>query len=187
MSTNDNNQPMIFFDLDGVLADFKRWVKEKDKINPDGKIAWEKLDEKWWATMPPCDGAKDAYDAAKKLGIVKFLTSPARYPACFSGKADWVENFTGIKKFPLRDLILCFARDKQLLANPNRILIDDSEDNINQWIAAGGIGILHNGDFKETMKSLELALAKLKAAAPTATPVVPKPPIAKVFNRAPRM
>jgi len=182
-----NDQPVIFFDLDGVLSDLGGWAKQTGKVKPDGKIDWETLDENWWATMPAFPGAEEAYDAAKKIAVVKFLSSPARYPASFAGKADWVENFTGVKKLSLRDLILCFALDKKFLAAPNHILIDDSANNIKDWIAAGGIGIHHTGDFKETLKQLADAVAKLKAAVPSTTPVVPKPPIAKVFNRAPKM
>jgi hypothetical protein len=32
---------------------------------------------------------------------------------------------------------------KQMFAGPNRILIDDMEQTINEWNAAGGIGIHH--------------------------------------------
>jgi len=40
-------------------------------------------------------------------------------------------------------LTLAQAYLKKNYAAPNHILIDDRESNIDQWRAAGGIGILH--------------------------------------------
>jgi 5'(3')-deoxyribonucleotidase len=187
-ATNDNTEPMIFFDLDGVLSDFDRWAREQGKFTPDGKPKWDELDYNWWVSMPQCPGAKDAYDAAKKLGTVKFLTAATRKADSFSGKADWLKKFVPERgKTIVADLIITASADKYLVAAPNRILIDDRQANIDAWVAAGGIGIHHTGDFKVTLKQLADAVAKLKAATPAATPVAPKPPIAKIFNRAPRM
>jgi hypothetical protein len=50
----------------------------------------------------------------------------------------WVKH-----KIPGTKLILRYASQKQELAEPNAILIDDRIKNIEQWESAGGIGILH--------------------------------------------
>ena len=47
---------------------------------------------------------------------------------------------------PGTKLILARASDKQNYSGPNKILIDDREDNIQQWKSKNGIGIL----FKST-------------------------------------
>jgi hypothetical protein len=50
-------------------------------------------------------------------------------------------------------LILRSAKHKKDFAGPNNILIDDRVDNINGWIEAGGIGILHTSA-EDTIKQL---------------------------------
>ncbi|MBU6475626.1 MAG: hypothetical protein KGQ70_06645 [Alphaproteobacteria bacterium] len=114
--------------------------------------------------MPPCDGAKEFYDAACKLGPVKFLTAPVLSEGCFSGKAAWVQSFVPERgREALKDLIICPGADKYFIAAPGRILIDDREKNVREWSAAGGISIHHKGDFAETLEALRKAVAALDA------------------------
>jgi hypothetical protein len=61
-------------------------------------------------------------------------------------------------KFMLQDMIICPSSDKHYLARPNHILIDDRIKNVTEWAEAGGIGIHHTGDFRETMQKLKAAL-----------------------------
>jgi hypothetical protein len=172
---NDNDPPYppdtitIYLDMDGVVADFDGHAKTAGKQDGQGKPKYNELDRAWYASMPATEGAKDFYDAAKKLGVVKFLTGPIMNPDCFSGKADWVMKFVPeAGRNILGDLIIAHSKDKQYLAKPRRILIDDRIQNINQWIAEGGIGIHHKGDFAETLKELQKVVAELKAAKPAA-------------------
>lgn len=156
----------FFLDLDGVLADFDTHLRTENKLTPDGKTNWKALDEKWWTTMPVCTGAKAFYDAVKQMGATKFLTAPVLSAECFSGKAKWVQGFVpergaGI----LKDLIICPSGDKAYLARPNHILIDDRQKNVDEWTAAGGIGIVHNGDFADTMRRVKQAMANYAAHA----------------------
>ena len=68
----------------------------------------------------------------------EILSAPSREESSKIGKHVWIKNnIPGVK------LILRSAERKQELAEPNAILIDDRKDNIEQWINAGGIGILH--------------------------------------------
>lgn len=184
-AANDENQAVIFFDLDGVLADFDLHADQQGKRTAEGKLKWDELDFKWWSTMPVCPGAKDFYETARTLGIVKFLTAPVLTPDCFAGKATWVQKFSSKGKFALKDLMI--ATDKQYIAKPNHILIDDRIKNIQEWEAAGGIGILHNGDFKETRKKLDLALAKIAITAKPGTSAAPKMAAPKKVNRTPQI
>ena len=75
-------------------------------------------------------------------------------------------------RFALLDLIICRGSDKSYLARSNHILVDDREKNIREWEAAGGIGIHHTGNFKETMEKLQAAV---KTLAPSVNPAPPKP------------
>ena len=62
------------------------------------------------------------------------------------------------KKLPTSKLILAFAHQKKDYANENSILIDDRSKNIDQWRAAGGIGILHTDAASTIEKLKELGL-----------------------------
>lgn len=162
--SENTNQPHIFLDLDGVMADFDSHAVSKGKYTDDGKVKWDELDLEWWRSMPSCEGAKEFYDAVKNMGVVKFLTAPILSTDCFTGKALWVQKFSKQGKFALNDLIICPGSDKYYLAKPNHILIDDREKNVREWIAAGGIGIYHKGDFKETMTALQTSIKQLSVA-----------------------
>jgi hypothetical protein len=175
MAIIDAGKIHIFLDLDGVLADFDLHAANENKRNDDGTLKYDALDREWYRSMPAFEGAREFYDAAKKLAITKFLTGPVLSSDCFSGKADWVETFTGEGKPALKKLIICASQDKHFLAAPNRILVDDREENIKDWIAAGGIGILHKGDFDETMKALQQAIAPAPGNAPRPPGFRPRP------------
>jgi hypothetical protein len=161
----DASQIHIFIDLDGVLADFDAHARAHGKYTSDGRTKWDELDYQWWSTMPVYPGAKAFYDAALKLGEVRFLSAPAANEGCFSGKAHWVQGFLPEHgKFAMKELIICAARDKHYLAGANRILIDDRQNNIKDWVDAGGIGIHHNGDFMATLQKLQDVLKTIAAA-----------------------
>jgi len=162
----------IFIDLDGVLADFDTHARAQGKIKADGKTDYEALDVEWWRTMPAFDGAVDFLQDMKKEGQTKFLTAPMVSPDSYYGKAQWIANFDPERgKWALMDLVICPGKVKQFLAAADRILVDDRMDNIQQWEAAGGIGIHHTGDFADTRERVQEAAAKIRAAkAPKAAP-----------------
>lgn len=169
----DAGKVIIFFDIDGVLGDFDAHAERHGKRAANGKVDYNALDEGWWASMPVCAHAQDVVKAARERALVRFLTAPVADHACFSGKARWVrEQFQPEKgRFGLMDLMICPAKDKALLAGPRRILIDDNADNVAAWNGAGGVGILHEGDFSKTWPALAQALARFDG------PVLrPRPP-----------
>ena len=77
------------------------------------------------------------------------MSAPSRENSSRVGKHQWVE-----RELPGVPLLLRSAERKKDLAEPNAILIDDREDNINEWRAAKGIGIL--------FKSAEQTINELK-------------------------
>lgn len=153
-------KPIIFLDLDGVVADFESHAHSQNKYHQvTGKLDREALDHQWWSTIPVFDGARAFYAALQKIGPVKFLTGPMLHSGCHSGKAEWIQSFDAERgKWALRDLIICPSTDKHFLAGPNRILIDDRKNNIADWRLAGGIAILHTGDFDATLQAVHRAL-----------------------------
>jgi len=157
-------QPLyIFLDLDGVIADFDRHAREAGKLTKQGKPDYDKLEQAWWATMPAFKGAEQFYQELRRLGEVKFLTGPVPLSDCFGGKAEWVSNFDRRRgRWALKDLIICPSNDKQLLGGPGRILIDDRPENIRQWQQAGGLGVLHRGNFSQTLHEVRVLSAALR-------------------------
>jgi hypothetical protein len=152
-------QVLIFLDLDGVIADFD--THKKSKLKSDGKTDYDALDYAWWTTMPVFKGAKDFYYELRKQGQVRFLTGPVPLVDCFAGKAAWInKKFIPERgRWGLNDLIICHSKAKQLMAGPGRILVDDDKGNIARWNEAGGIGILHEGDYADTLKRVKKAVA----------------------------
>ena len=139
----------IFSDMDGVLTDFdKSFEKYSEGIPPReyekkfGKDKfWELIDGKgkvgFWAGMPWMEDGKQYWDYIKNYDP-ELLSSPSRSSTSRLGKRLWVKNnMPGVK------LTLAQAYLKKNYAAPNHILIDDRKSNIDEWKAAGGIGILH--------------------------------------------
>ena len=74
------------------------------------------------------------------------LSAPSRQNESRLGKRLWVKN-----NVPGTKLVLANATAKQNYSGKNKILIDDREDNIEQWKSKGGIGIL----FKSTNQVID--------------------------------
>ena len=68
----------------------------------------------------------------------------------FWDKIEWVKTY-----FPGIPLWFGpYSRDKHVHCVNRDILIDDREDNIQDWTQAGGVGILHT-DFITSIRELE--------------------------------
>jgi len=147
----------IYCDLDGVLADFERGYEELTGVDlnkshaPDGKEFWDPVSKAgvgFWVGLKWMSDGQELWQYIKPFNPI-LLSAPSRDESSRIGKHMWVK-----RKIPGTKLILRYARQKQLLATPTSILIDDRAINIEQWEAAGGIGILHTNAFN-TIKQLK--------------------------------
>ena len=143
----------IYCDMDGVLVDFDKGYKaltgkETTHVDVQGKnefwgtfkngLEGRKMSEKdYWANLQWMPDGKDLWNHIKQYKPT-LLSAPSRDPQSRWGKRIWVK-----KHIPGTPLILAYAASKKNYANKNAILIDDRISNINDWNAAGGIGILH--------------------------------------------
>ena len=159
MGLEENEKVMdykIYCDMDGVLVDFERGYEELTGIDLKGEFQkgddfWDPISEKgvgFWA------GLKWMPDGQKLWSYLKpfkpdLLSAPSREDSSRIGKHVWVKH-----KLPGTKLILRYAKQKQELATPESILIDDRQVNIDQWIAAGGVGILHTSA-EDTIQQLQ--------------------------------
>ncbi len=156
----------IYFDMDGVLADFERGVKEICGLTPPSQNAKHRKpgeDDEMWKAIKACPhfydylelmpGAKDMFDAVyekygDKCEILTGIPKPHREIVnAADDKKIW------IKRLLSEDVIVntVFRAEKPQYCTGNGcILIDDMERNIKEWNEMGGIGIV-NVSAEETM------------------------------------
>ena len=157
----------FFIDMDGVFVDFlqgcadyfkpirygistvdlyKEWPKGEwgdDKIlqkvfGCSGQAFWEHIGFKAFFEFLPY--MKDGLDFLEFIDPLKpvILTSPCQNSA--DGKIAWVRR--NLREY-YKDGRMMIGRGKHYLAGFNRVLIDDSDLNIQEWCAKGGTGILY--------------------------------------------
>ncbi|MBR4344426.1 MAG: hypothetical protein IKP88_17295 [Lachnospiraceae bacterium] len=160
----------IYFDMDGVLADFERGIREICKTEPVGQNA-EKKDEEaedlMWSKVKKAGhfydllemmpGAGEMFNMIyEKYGdrceILTGIPSPKREIFCAAeDKINWVRRL-------LSDKIIINTvlrkEKKNFCTGKDCILIDDYAKNITEWTAIGGTGILFK-DSAETIKQLK--------------------------------
>ena len=146
----------IYCDMDGVLVDFERGYEELTGIDLRGEFQkgedfWDPISKAgvgFWAGLKWMPDGQKLWDYLKPYKP-DLLSAPSREDSSRIGKHVWVKH-----KIPGTKLILRYAKQKQELATPKSILIDDRQVNIDQWEAAGGIGILHTSA-DNTIKQLK--------------------------------
>lgn len=153
----------IYVDMDGVLADFfGAWKKliGKDWRNIDNiDDALQRIRDKddFWLTIPKTENAMNLLGLVKKLkGKYNILSAPlANDPNSEPHKREWIKKH--LKAFPPSKVIITADKAKYATTadgTPN-ILIDDFGQNINKWVAAGGVGFKHKDHkFERTVKNL---------------------------------
>lgn len=157
------SQYKIYCDMDGVLCDFNSRFKQinPEKLTPGEYIAkysesefWEligssyKDKEKFWSEMSWMPDGKQLWEYISKYNPT-LLSAPSHEASSRYGKRLWVDkNLPGVK------LILSAADKKQIYSKPNSILIDDDENNIEQWRSKYGKGILHKNT-ADTIQQLQ--------------------------------
>ncbi len=143
----------VFFDLDGVLANFVQGALRKHKredikhadvgwgieaqLGLAPEVFWSALSFSFWADLEPyADGMQLLHMTEKLVGPdhIGILTSPCDTAGCVDGKRSWVERY----------LPLCYKRQlfvgsaKHLFAGPGKILVDDHDKNAVAFQEAGG-------------------------------------------------
>ena len=144
---------IIFLDMDGVCTDLVKaacllhdyhfqeetWpAGQRDMhevIGIDYDNFWDAVHrqgEEFWRGLESYSWFEKLYDELNKLGRVHFLTSPTNSPYCASGKMMWLKDRFGND---FNDFII--TEHKHLLSYQNSLLIDDYEDNIDNFAKYG--------------------------------------------------
>ncbi len=146
----------IFFDMDGVLANFEKGLRTLCGIEPveQGKSN-SKLDDVIWDAvrnvdhfydkLEPVPGSFDLfYRLYEKYGddcqILSAVPKPERnVPTAGDDKRRWVRRLLS----PEVKVNIVLRKEKlDFCTGPDCILIDDYDKNIREWEATGGTGIL---------------------------------------------
>lgn len=157
LKQSDMNGYELFCDADGVLTDFDNEFEKLSGQNPDIFLETHTENEMWkliasktnhfWLHMDWVPDGKKLWNFIKNFNPI-ILTAPAKsVPNCEKDKLAWFKKEIGnIKVF--------VEGKKYKYAHKNAILIDDKIKNIELWIEAGGIGILHKSA-EETIIELQ--------------------------------
>lgn len=158
----------IYFDMDGVLANFDRGVVELAKTKPqdqlrttqeEDKILWDairKVDH-FYDKLELMDNAKELFDLVynKYQDKCEILTGiPKPHKNILNAGVD---KISWMHRKLSKDIIVNIVykeQKKDFCTGPDCILIDDLETNIKSWVEMGGTGILfHNA--KDTISELK--------------------------------
>ena len=161
----------IFFDMDGVLANFEKGLRDLCGIEPveQGKSN-SKLDDMIWDAvrsvdhfydkLEPIPGSFDLFHRMhEKYGddcqILSAVPKPERnIPEAGDDKRNWVRRLLS----PDAKTNIVLRKEKpDYCTGPDCVLIDDYEKNITEWTLMGGTGILFVSaeDAERRLKELE--------------------------------
>lgn len=145
----------VFLDMDGVLVDFRRGVCEAfDRDDPSTNwIFWENwkgvttkdvdaiCDIFFWDLLDwTSEGICIEQAVRQKFSPenIYLLTTPMPNSGSGTGKLRWIKR---CMPWAYNRTILSYA-PKSLFAGPDTLLIDDKDENIEEFRAAGGQSIL---------------------------------------------
>lgn len=152
----------IFLDMDGVIADFvtaslslhKRLdLLQKDKLcynlNTEVGISqqefWDKINPDiygsvtFWRDVPTYPYTNDLWNILIQkysANNIIITTQASEFPVMY-GKLLWLQK--NIHPYPTKIIL---DKDKSQYATPNSVLIDDCDDNVNEFVKMGGKAVL---------------------------------------------
>jgi hypothetical protein len=162
--------PIVYCDMDGVLADFVRHIgnlygvkltsKTFDSFINPRKPEIDKNYPHLFGELPLMKGALDLWRVISKHDVRILSAYPSSWQSnAKSDKVAWVKKTLTPQPTKIHTVL---RHEKQLYAMTNgvpNILIDDFDKNIAEWEAAGGIGIKHTSASTTLARLKELGIA----------------------------
>ena len=147
----------VFLDLDGVFADFDGAIKKLTGFHPrelPKKELWKTVYRKpdFFATLDLMHGWEILWSYFEPYDPI-FLTGAPSGKSMQDQKIVWVGEKFG-PKWAGKTVVLP-RRDKQLHSGPRKLLLDDNQTNVAEWVSKGGYGILYKGDPHATISEVE--------------------------------
>jgi 5'(3')-deoxyribonucleotidase len=158
--------PVIWFDLDGVLADFDSDYIRRTGKTWDHELKWSN-DEKWELLKDHPDFFENLPWMPGAQFMIEYVMTTQSPFLCgiLSAASPHIEQSAEQKRIwckrempwmrPENVKIVSDAIEKRQYANVASILVDNRQMNIDQWREAGGIGILFENTL-QAMKELNL-------------------------------
>ena len=155
-------RPRIYVDMDGVLCDFIAQSKKatgKIFTQDKAKEYWPiiKRTPRFWSDMPWMPGGKQLWNYIKQYNPHILSAYTPEDPNCIPGKRTWLRKNVRISSNRVN---LVRRVEKQKFAMKSdmgrapAILIDDFPRNVDQFKAAGGMGIVHTST-SNTLRELK--------------------------------
>ena len=156
---------IVYFDMDGVLADFDGQFTRLTGRKWDHNAQWSK-EEKWEMISKHPYFFRDLPWMKGALAMVQYVHYANPFstyvPGIMSAASTHIEQSADQKRIWLgRELpilngrpnihIVAHREEKAAYARPGAILVDDHKLNIEDWNAAGGIGIF----FEDAVQVIE--------------------------------
>ena len=159
----------IYFDMDGVLADFGRGVRElcdMEALSQNGErdlkqddLMWEAIRDTdcFYDRLELMPGAKELFNQfwGKYGDKCEILTGIPREErgivTAERDKRNWTRRMLSEE---VRVNAVCRKHKQQFCTGPEAVLIDDRAKTIREWRELGGTGILHKSA-EETLKELK--------------------------------
>ena len=149
----NGDMPRVYVDMDGVLCDFilqAKRVTGQDWTGLRSGQNWDSIrkTKNFWANMPWTRDGKQLCSFLKKHNPHILSAYSIEDPNCVPGKMRWLRKEVGytqnfminiVRRLEKKD----FAMKGSNIGKRPAILIDDYPKNVQQFKAAGGIGILH--------------------------------------------
>ena len=162
----------IYFDMDGVLADFNKGIvdlcgiaaKDQDlQTEAESEKMWEEIRkvDHFYDKLEPLPGAVKMFKLLHdKYGsdceILTGIPKPKRHiNNAGKDKISWAHRLLS----PTVRVNIVFKEEKKRFCEgKDSILIDDLQKNIDEWREYGGTGILHKstGDTMKILKNLSI-------------------------------
>ena len=150
-------QYTCLLDLDGVLVEFVRGAlafhnkqlppKEvrwhfPEQIGFKGILAnefWDPLGQEFWANLDWTEEGEHLLSELESLfgNNIAIVSSPCNTPGCDDGKRDWVRKH--LPEYRRRTFL---GGDKHVFADSSKVLIDDYDPHISNFLNAGGQAFL---------------------------------------------
>jgi hypothetical protein len=168
----------VFLDLDGVLVNFVGGLFDAFHLPEQAPAEYEFFGSEifppvFWEVNERCtrefwENLEWTEDGRQILALVEgffpaedvyLLSTPMPNRESWTGKYEWV-----LKNMPTyRERLIIMRNCKSVLAAPNHLLVDDKEQNIEQFVEAGGRGILvpRSWNFLRDVNTLDFVRGEL--------------------------